>query len=344
MADLPARSDLNQLRRQAKDLLQAARRGQPDALARLRAVSGGVILDSAQLAVAREHGFASWAKLKVEVERRHVLDSVDPRRLKALLDEHPELAVEKLRNWCDHPQGVSPLSFVAMMRYDTARGTWRNVDGTGAMAQILLDAGAPVDGNPTDSETPLMTAASYGDVEVAQVLIAAGADLDATAKPTAGGVPGGTALRHAAVFGMTDVVDVLLAAGARDLVQSAAAGDIGGMLATDTPDVDRVAALRIAAAHVQLEVIDHLLAAGTPIDGVDRDGSTALHAAAYSGQPDSVRHLLTHGADPNRRDTRFDSTPLTWCRHQSAQLGDQSGNCHDEVEQLLAPITIADEP
>lgn len=79
-----------------------------------------------------------------------------------------------------------------------------------------------------------MTAASYGDAQVARVLIDAGADLDATASATAGGVPGGTALRHAVVFGMTDVVEVLLAAGATDLVHAAAAGDLTAILTPDT--------------------------------------------------------------------------------------------------------------
>ena len=62
--------------------------------------------------------------------------------------------------------------------------------GTAALARVLLAAGAPVGGDPVDTETPLMTAASYGDAGVAQVLIEAGADVDATARPTAGGVPG----------------------------------------------------------------------------------------------------------------------------------------------------------
>ncbi len=336
MGEFPRRPDLEQLRRRAKDLLRAAKRGDADALAKLHAVSDRVILDSAQLAVAREHGFASWPKLKSEIDRRTIFDSTDVTRLRALLVEHPELAVEEMRNWCDHPRGVSPLGYVAMLRYDTSSGVWRDVAGTGAMARALLDAGAPVDGTPTDPETPLMTAASYGDAEVPQVLIDAGADLDATATPTAGGVPGGTALRHAAVFDMTGVVDILLAAGARDLVQSAAAGDITGMLAADTLEADRVAALRIAAAHARLDVIDQLLAAATPVDGLDCDGSTALHEAAYSGQADSVRHLLANGADPIRRDTRFNSTPLGWCRHGRGEA--VPGNGHDEVEQLLAPI------
>jgi hypothetical protein len=62
MAYLPVRPDLDQLRHQAKDLLHTARRGDPDALARIRAVSGRIILSSAQLAIAREYGFASWAR------------------------------------------------------------------------------------------------------------------------------------------------------------------------------------------------------------------------------------------------------------------------------------------
>lgn len=295
------------------------------------------MLDSAQLAVAREYGFASWAKLNNEVHRRNILDNVDVTRLVALLAEHPELAIEEMRNWCDHRRGASPLGYVAMLRYDTSQGVWRDVAGTGALARALLDAGAPVDGDPDDSETPLMTAASYGDAEVAQVLVDAGADLDATAKATAGGVPGGTALRHAAVFDMSDVVEVLLAAGATDLVQAAAAGDLTGTLTEDTPEADRVAALRIAAAHSRLQVIDQLLDAGTPVDGVDRDGSTALHEAAYSGRADSVSHLLAHGADPTLRDVRFGGIPLGWCRHQRQETGPGGG--HDNVEQLLAPLT-----
>ena len=339
MSDLLPRADLAQLRRRAKELLREARRGDTQASARLRAVSDRLALAPALLAVAREHGFASWSRLRTEVQRRDILDSVDVTRLQALLAEHPELAVEPLRGWRDHGRGASPLGYVAMLRYDTSRCVWRDVAGTGALARALLDAGAPVDGDPADPETPLMTAASYGDADVARVLVDAGAALDATAGPTAGGVPGGTALRHAAVFGMTDVVDVLLAAGARDIVQAAAAGDVSTLLTEGTPLTDRVAALRMAAARSQLQVIDQLLAADTPVDGVDRDGSTALHEAAYEGQPDSVRRLLSQGADPNHRDTRFGTTPLVWCRHRRAE--GEGGPGHAEVERLLAPLTAA---
>jgi hypothetical protein len=204
MPDLPVRTDLEQLRRQAKDLLRAAKGGDADAFARIGAVSDRLVLASAQLALAREYGFASWPRLKSEVERREILTSRDLDRLRRLLSEQPELAKIKMEHWRDHKQ-AEPLGFMAMLRFDHGRlGLSRDLPGTGAVAQALIDTGARVDGEPGDKETPLITAASYGDAEVAKVLIDAGADLNATSAPDSGGVPGGSALLHAAVFGMTD--------------------------------------------------------------------------------------------------------------------------------------------
>lgn len=73
MPELPARPDLDQLRRQARELLRAAAAGEPGALARLGAVSGRVTLSAAQLAIAREHGYRSWPALRAEIERRRSL-------------------------------------------------------------------------------------------------------------------------------------------------------------------------------------------------------------------------------------------------------------------------------
>ena len=70
MSGLPDRPDLDQLRRQARELLRAAADGEPYAVGRLRAVSPRVTLSAAQLALAREYGFPSWAALKAEVARR----------------------------------------------------------------------------------------------------------------------------------------------------------------------------------------------------------------------------------------------------------------------------------
>jgi hypothetical protein len=299
---LPDRPDLKQVRRQAKDLLRAARRGDAPALEQIRAVSGDLILASAQLAVARAHGFASWARLTTEIERREILTTRDERRLAQLLAGDPALAADALEQWCDHPQGARPLAFIAMLRFDARRlGLSGDLPGTGAIARALIAAGAPVDGGPGDRETPLMTAASYGDADVALALIEGGADLDATAAPDAGGVPGGTAVLHAAVFGMTGVLDVLVAAGARidGIEVAAAAGDLGDRLTGDTPLEARIRALVMAADHERLDVIDQLLAAGTPIDATDEAwGRQALRTARQNGRSASIAHLLARGARP----------------------------------------------
>jgi len=79
MSGLRDRPDLDQLRRQARELLRAARNGEPHAVGRLGAVSPQLTLSAAQLAVAREYGFQSWAALKAEVARRRSLATPEDR-------------------------------------------------------------------------------------------------------------------------------------------------------------------------------------------------------------------------------------------------------------------------
>jgi hypothetical protein len=81
MQRLPARPNLTHLKKQAKDLLLHHRRGDPAALARLRAALpdgasnddpgfANLGLQQAQWCLAREYGFASWADLKGFVDAR----------------------------------------------------------------------------------------------------------------------------------------------------------------------------------------------------------------------------------------------------------------------------------
>ena len=70
MPDLPEPADIDQLRRQARELLRASVAGEPEAVARLRAVAERPTLAAAQLAIARAHGFPSWPALRSEVESR----------------------------------------------------------------------------------------------------------------------------------------------------------------------------------------------------------------------------------------------------------------------------------
>lgn len=111
MITLPARPSLEQLKKQAKELLEAQRSQQPEAVrlfAELHPLKSGEVrafaLHDAQLVLARQYGFSGWAKLKEEVERlttdfadrvrRFVIDAADHdfARAKRALAREPELA------------------------------------------------------------------------------------------------------------------------------------------------------------------------------------------------------------------------------------------------------------
>ena len=66
---LPARPSLEQLHKQAKDLLRLYQAGDSAAVERFR--DGAATLANAQFVIAREYGFESWAKLKHHVEGLH---------------------------------------------------------------------------------------------------------------------------------------------------------------------------------------------------------------------------------------------------------------------------------
>jgi hypothetical protein len=113
---LPDSPDLDQLRKQAKDLLRDARAGDPTAVTRFRALPSlahagddelaraPLALHDAQSVIAREHGFPSWNALRERVEeltlglvdaaRELVEAATDGRTARAerLLALHPRIA------------------------------------------------------------------------------------------------------------------------------------------------------------------------------------------------------------------------------------------------------------
>src|SRR5215471_8997828 len=77
LQQLPERANLEQLKKQAKSLLAAARNQEPNAIQRFEAVLIGrypkpdtIALHDAQFVLACEYGFKSWTELKQEVEER----------------------------------------------------------------------------------------------------------------------------------------------------------------------------------------------------------------------------------------------------------------------------------
>jgi Family of unknown function (DUF5990)/Domain of unknown function (DUF5655) len=98
MPRLPGRPDLDQLRRQARELLRAAQGGDPAALTRLKAVSDKVTLSTAQLALAREYGFPSWRRLRDEVEGRRAAFE-DPQRFAPESASAPPKSWQEVTEW-----------------------------------------------------------------------------------------------------------------------------------------------------------------------------------------------------------------------------------------------------
>jgi hypothetical protein len=93
--NLPERASLEYLKKLAKERLAA-----------LRVTRPATKLGHAQLAIAREYGFASWQDLKAELDRRrapNVAEFVractagDVETLRTLLQNDPNLARERLR-------------------------------------------------------------------------------------------------------------------------------------------------------------------------------------------------------------------------------------------------------
>jgi hypothetical protein len=99
MPQLPDRPDLDQLRRQARELHRDAEGGDAAALRRLRPVSDKVTLSTAQLALAREYGFPSWRRLCDEVERRRTLLDGPLRDASGPVPPPPVRSWREIREW-----------------------------------------------------------------------------------------------------------------------------------------------------------------------------------------------------------------------------------------------------
>jgi ankyrin repeat protein len=56
----------------------------------------------------------------------------------------------------------------------------------------------------------------------------------------------------------------------------------------------------VAAAHGNKDTVRALLDAGAEVNAKDFTGWTALHAAAFKGDPEIVQLLLEHGGIPGR--------------------------------------------
>ena len=307
---LPERPHLGQLRRRAKELRDAARRGDAEAVERFArhhpsAPPGAVSLAGAQLVIARELGFASWPMLRAAIDAHatshraageFVAASVDGRLRQAseIFRADPGIAGRSLLAAAvlgdagtvremlaadpaaaaaiDDERGWPPLLYACYSR-------WHQIDpgrvtGLAEVVRVLLGAGASP--NTNDGGRPRYRSALKGSVEVnnpgiTSVLLDAGASPDP-------GEPIGEAVAHRD----HRCLRLLLAHGAR-VARTWAVG-----AAVHRDDQGALALL-----------LDALKTSG---DGATDAATGELPEAAASASLPIVAALLDAGADPDATD------------------------------------------
>ena len=220
---------------------------------------------------------------RAALELRAAVQSGDLEAVRALLGDDPSLATGHFLG--NRGGSGTALHFVT---------DWPGYFPNGPrIARLLLDAGADPNGLTTGrscvpgpgSETPLHYAASSDDVDVAEVLIDAGADLE---------VPDGsigTPLDNAVGYGCWHVARMLVARGAR------------------------VETAWHAAALGMLGRLEELLGGDPPA----HDVSQAFWHACMGGQRRAAQYLLSRGADLAWQPDYAHGTPLDAATGQSTR-------------------------
>jgi ankyrin repeat protein len=159
--------DLDQLKRQAKELLQAFLAGEPHAIEEVnahyrQADPSTFALHDAQLVLARSYGFESWPKLKAYVDGATVrrlagfVQAGDLVQVRAMLKTRPELANMTMSYGDEH----RPLHFAVMHRLPE-------------MARLLMEHGADARSGihpHRDATTALTIAAERGYEDIVAII------------------------------------------------------------------------------------------------------------------------------------------------------------------------------
>lgn len=184
--------------------------------------------------------------------------------------------------------------------------SWASFCGRAAIVEVLLDAGVPVDEPGADGELSIVRAMRQDRREVVRLLLARGADPDASS------LYGYSLLEYATEKGDDELLaDVLRRRGSRAtpesgeaLLAAARKGDVArltrllehGLHLDARASFSGETALMKAAYYGQGEVVSFLLERGAAVDAEDSRGNTALLHAAYMGRSEIVGRLLEAGA------------------------------------------------
>jgi ankyrin repeat protein len=253
-------ANLEQQRKLAKDLIRAARDGDPAALARIRAVRPdaatpprSLTLADAQLAVARAGGFESWPLLEADLEERDVKAFCDAVRGGDIPGTRQLLASAHVRKRINDPMFV----FGQRAAHVAAKNA--------AMLGTLITAGADVN-MASDWENGPYTVLDNTSEDTARFLLAHGAKLTPNV---------------AARLGWFDELRTLV--NADGALVHARGGDGQQPLHE---------ARTVAVADF---LLDH--GAGVDVRCIDHQSTPAQYALA--DRPDVCRRLLERGATPD---------------------------------------------
>ena len=343
---LPTHPNFDQLKHQAKDLVRAHDAGDPEALQRIREFhprfrdaadslihQSPFTLSDAQLALAREYGFASWQRLKATVDapvapdadkplheriedgnfRRGVdlIDAGDAEGIREHLAAHPQVLDQRVVF-----EGINYFRNPSLLEF-TAENPVRRATMAPNILQIvrmLLDAGAARNRQSVDATLALVSSGRVPrecgvQIDLIGILCDAGADPN-------------YAILSALSHGEFDAVEALLQRGATlDLPVAAATGrtKIARQLLANASSEERHRAFALAAQHGRVEIVRLVLDAGEDPNRFNPVGvhahSTPLHQAAFAGHEDVVRLLVEHGARLDVEDILFHGTPADWAAH-----------------------------
>jgi hypothetical protein len=353
------RVSLEQSRKQAKELLRRFRAGDREAFDRIRwnhprfrgladeEIAGRrFALADAQLVVARLHHFASWARLRTHIE---TLERGDPEvlrferaadaivagrndELRALLAEHPELVRQRSTRAHRAP----------LIHYVAANGVedYRQVTPPNVLevARLLLDAGADVnagsDAYGGGSTVLGLTATSVHPHRAGVQIPLVDLLLERGAALDA------SIVRSALANGRPEAARALVDRGAAVESLAVAAGvgrlDLVRELVDEAGPAEVDQALIAAAAYGAREVVELLLERGA--DVAASDGMTALHNACGRAELEIARLLIERGA-PLEKENRFGGTVLAstlWFAFHAAAEDPRSRDYAAVVELLVA--------
>jgi len=157
----PVHPNLRQLKNQAKDLLRAIRRGDPDSIGDLqehhpeRPNAANAKLADAQLALARSYGLPSWPRLVLACEVTDAICHDRVARLREIMRKHPSLLTESARGTVGENWGP-PMSYAANL-------------GRTRIIEMLRELGA------ADLDHAFDRACLQGELDAARQLYAMGA-------------------------------------------------------------------------------------------------------------------------------------------------------------------------